>query len=143
MSYQYDTDSQEQPKVQEESQFWAQQLARYLAPYQERLDAYLDRRVVGNLMATVAAIVQTRTQLTTSALGSAICGPAHAEAGTQRLQRALHHEGWEAEVIEEVLWQEAERCRQQIQQRGVKPLCFSDCCVLEMQECEIQEGKGV
>ena len=113
MSFQYDTDSQEQPPAQEESQFWAEQLARYLAPYHERLDAYVDRRVVGNLMATVAAIVQTRTELTTSALGSAICGPAHAEAGTQRLQRALHHEGWEAEVIEEVLWQEAEQRRQQ------------------------------
>src|SRR5437879_13788200 len=115
MSFQYDISGQEPSLSQEEeSQFWAQQLAKYLAPYQERLDAYLDRRVVGNLMATVAAIVQTRTELTTSALGSAICGPAHAEAGTQRLQRALHHAGWEAEVIEEVLWQEAEQSRQQM-----------------------------
>src|SRR5436305_14204397 len=106
MFFQDDTDSQEQPTAQEESQFWAQQLARYLAPYHERLDAYVDRREVGNLTATVAGIVQTRTELTTSALGSAICGPAHAQAGTQRLQRAFHHEGWEAEATEEVLWQE-------------------------------------
>src|SRR5437868_3470926 len=106
MSFQYDTDSQENPTAQEESQFWAQQLTRYLAPYRERLDAYLDRRVVGNLTATVAAIVQTRSELTTSELGSVICGPDHAEAGTQRLQRALHHPGWEAEVIEEVLWEQ-------------------------------------
>src|SRR2546421_9214415 len=107
MSYQEDTDFQEQPTGEEESQWWAQQLARYLAPYQERLDAYLDRRGGGNLMTTVAAIVQTRTELTTSALGGAICGPAHAEAGTQRLQPALHHQGWEAEGIEEVVWEEA------------------------------------
>jgi hypothetical protein len=99
---------------EDESQFWAEQLARYLRPYQERLDAYVDRRVVGNLMATVGAIVQSRCELTTSELGSAICGPAHAEAGTQRLQYALHHKGWEAEVIEEVLWQEAEQSRQQM-----------------------------
>src|SRR2546423_963871 len=98
MSLQYDTDAQEQAPAQEESQFWAEQLATYLAAYHERLDASLDRRVVGNLTATVAAIVQTRSELTTSALGSAICGPAHADAGTQRLQRALHHPGWEAEV---------------------------------------------
>src|SRR5437868_1045437 len=142
MSYQYDTDSQEQPTAEEESQFWAQQLAKYLAPYQERLDAYLDRRVVVNLMATVAAIVQTRTELTTSALGSAICGPAHAEAGTQRLQRALHHAGWEAEVIEEVLWQEAEQSRKLMQQQGETPLCIWDSSVLEKPESEKLEGLG-
>src|SRR2546427_6807583 len=136
MSFQYDTDSQENPTAQEESQFWAQQLTRYLAPYHERLDAYLDRRVVGNLTATVAAIVQTRTELTTSALGSAICGPAHAEAGTQRLQRALHHQGWEAEVIAEVLWEQAETSRKQMEQRGETPLCIWDSSVLEKPESE-------
>src|SRR6266704_29027 len=123
MFFQDDTDSHEQPTAEEESQFWAQQLATYLAPYHERLDAYLDRRVGGPLTATVAAIVQTRTDLTTSALGSTISGPAHAEAGTQRLQRALHHEGWEAEVIEEVLWQEAEKSRELMQPRGDTPVC--------------------
>src|SRR2546421_12106329 len=115
MSFQYDILRQEPAITEEdESQFWAEQLARYLRPYQERLDAYVDRRVVGNLMATVGAIVQSRCALTTSELGSAICGPAHAEAGTQRLQYALHHQGWEAAVIEEGLWQEAEPSRQQM-----------------------------
>ncbi len=142
MSFQYDTDSQEKPPAQEESPFWAQQLATYLAPYHERLDAYLDRRVVGNLTATVAAIVQTRSELTTSALGSAICEPAHAEAGTQRLQRALHHQGWEAEVIEEVLWQEAEKSRKLMQQRGETPLCIWVSLVLEKPESEKLQGLG-
>src|SRR5207237_9102194 len=106
MSFQYDLSGQEPSHSQEEeSQFWAEQLAKYLRPYQERLDAYVDRRVVGNVMATVGAIVQSRCELTTSELGSAICGPAHAEAGTQRLQYALPHQGWEAAVIEGVLWQ--------------------------------------
>src|SRR6266516_5359050 len=142
MSFQYDTDSQEKPPAQEESPFWAQQLATYLAPYHERLDAYLDRRVVGHLTATVAAIVQTHTELTTSALGSAICGPAHAEAGTQRLQRALHHEGWEAEVIEEVLWQEAEKRRKLMHQQGETPLCIWVSLVLEKPESEKLQGLG-
>src|SRR5947199_4913244 len=143
MSFQYDISGQE-PSLspEEESQFWAEQLAKYLKPYQERLDAYLDRRVVGNLMATVGAIVQSRCELTTSALGGAMCGPAHAEAGTQRLQRALHHQGWEAEVIEEVLWQEAEQSRQQMQQRGETPLCIWDSSVLEKPESEKLEGLG-
>jgi len=142
MSFQYDTNTQEKPTAQEESQFWAQQLARYLAPYHERLDAYLDQRVVGNLTATVAAIVQTRTELTTSTLGRAICGPAHAEAGTQRLQRALHHPGWEAEVFEEALWQEAEKSRKLMQQRGETALCIWVSLVLEKPESEKLQGLG-
>src|SRR6266566_8559370 len=143
MSFQYDISRQE-PSLSEEdeSQFWAEQLARYLRPYQERLDAYVDRRVVGNLMATVGAIVQSRWALTTSELGSAICGPAHAEAGTQRLQYALHHQGWEAEVIEEVLWQEAEQSRQQMQQRGETPLCIWVSLVVEKPESEQLQGLG-
>jgi len=143
MSFQYDICGQE-PSLSEEdeSQFWAEQLARYLRPYQERLDAYVDRRVVGNVMATVGAIVQSRWALTTSELGCAICGPAHAEAGTQRLQYALHHQGWEAALIEEVLWQEAEQSRQQMQQRGESPLCIWDSSVVEKPESEKLQGLG-
>jgi hypothetical protein len=99
MFFQYGINGNEKQSGEEESQIWAKQLETYLRPYMERLDAYLDRRVVGNLTATVASIVQTRTDLTLSELGSAICGPEHADAGTQRLQRALHHQGWKAEVI--------------------------------------------
>src|SRR2546429_7182482 len=143
MSFQDDISGQEPSRSEEEeSQFWAEQLAKYLRPYQERLDASVDRRVVGNLMATVGAIVQSRCELTTSELGSAICGPAHAEAGTHRLQYALHHQGWEAEVIEEVVWQEAEQCRQQRQQRGETPLCIWESSVLEKPESEKLQGLG-
>jgi hypothetical protein len=99
MFFQHSTEASGKQTAEEESQWWAQHLETYLAPYSERLDAYLDRRVVGNLMATVAGIIQTRSELTTSELGSAICGPEHAAAGTQRLQRALHHEGWKSQVI--------------------------------------------
>src|SRR6266700_2486660 len=142
MFFQYGTDSNEKPTAEEESQFWVEQLERYLTPYSQRLDAYLDRRVVGNLMATVAGIVQTRSELTTSELGSVICGPEHAEAGTQRLQRALHHQGWEAEVIAEALWQQAETSRKEMEQRGETPLCIWDSSVLEKPESEKLEGLG-
>jgi len=122
MFLQYGTDGTETQTVEEESQFWAQQLETYLRPYSQRLDAYLDRRVVGNLTATIASIVRSRAVLTLSELGSAIRGPEHTEAGTQRLQRALHHPGWQAEVIEEVLWEQAEQSRKQMEQRGETPL---------------------
>ncbi len=142
MFFQYDTKGNEKQTGEEESQWWARQLERYLTPYSERLDAYLDRRVVGNLTATVAGIVQTRSELTTSELGSAICGPEHAEAGTQRLQRALHHHGWASEVIEEVLWELAETSRKEMEQRGETPLCIWDSSVLEKPESEKLEGLG-
>ena len=142
MFFQYDTEGNEKQTGEEESQWWVMQLERYLTPYSERLDAYLDRRVVGNLTATVAGIVQTRSELTTSELGSAICGPEHAEAGTQRLQRALHHHGWASEVIEEVLWEEAETSRKEMESRGETPLCIWDSSVLEKPESEKLEGLG-
>src|SRR6266851_5013764 len=142
MFFQYGTEENGTQTAEEESPFWAQHLETYLTPYSERLDAYLDRRVVGNLTATVAGIVQTRAELTTSELGSAICGPEHAEAGTQRLQRALHHEGWESQVIEEVLWEQAEVSRKQMQQQGETPLCLWDSSVLEKPESEKLEGLG-
>ena len=54
MSFQYDIVTQEAVKGEPaESQWWAEQLAKYLEPFGERLDAYLDRRVVGNLLAGV------------------------------------------------------------------------------------------
>jgi hypothetical protein len=142
MFLQYGTEANETQTGEEESQFWAQQLESYLAPYSQRLDAYLDRRVVGDLRATVAAIVQTRSELTTSELGSAICGPAHAQAGTQRLQRVLHHQGWEASVIEEVLWEQAEQSRKQMEQAGETKLGIWASLVLEKPESAKLEGVG-
>jgi hypothetical protein len=142
MSLQYGTDGHGKQSEQEESQQWVEQVERFLAPYSERLDAYLDRRTVGNLIATVAGMVQSRCALTTSELGSAICGPAHAEAGTQRLQRALHHQGWQSGVIEQVLWEQAEVGRKQIEQRAELPLCIWDSSVIEKPESEHLQGLG-
>jgi Transposase DDE domain len=142
MFSQYDIPGIQKQTPQEESQSWAGELETYLTPYSQRLDAYLDRRVVGNLTAVVAGIVQTRAELTTSELGSAITGPGHAEAGTQRLQRAFHHEGWKAGVIEEVLWEQAEQRRQELESPGETPLCIWDSSVLEKPESEHLEGLG-
>src|SRR5260221_4135820 len=142
MFIQYGIKGNEKQTAEEESQWWAEQLESYLAPYSERLDAYLDRRVVGNLTATVAGIVQTRSALTTSELGSALCGPGHAEAGTQRLQRALHHQGWEAGVIDEVLWDQALMRRKEMEERGETPWGIWDSSALEKPASAKLEGLG-
>lgn len=140
MFLQYGTQEQPKPDGEAESQLWANELERYLTPYRERLDAYVDRRVVGNLIATVAAIVHMRTNLTQTELGSAITDRQHAQAGTQRLTRALHHQGWDASLIEQVQWDQAERFRQQLEQQGELPLCIWDSSVLEKPESVKLEG---
>ena len=95
----------------------------YLWPYRERWDANLDSRVVGN--AAVAGILQTRSALTLSEVGSTRCDPDHAEAVNQRLQRSLHHQGWKASMIEQV---------------RDTPLCVWDGSVLEKPESRSLEG---
>jgi len=80
--------------------------------------------------------------LTTSELGSTICGPEHAQAGTQRLQRALHHEGWKSQVIEEVLWEQAESRVRALEARGETPLVVWESSVLEKPESTALEGLG-
>lgn len=142
MLLQYGTTGEQKPSGEEESQQWAQELETYLTPYRERLDAYLDRRVVGNLTATVAAIVQTRSDLTLTELGSALTGPQHADAGMQRLKRALYHEGWQANQMEQMMWQQAEQFRLGLESQGETPLCIWDSSVLEKPESAKLEGLG-
>ena len=132
----------ESKKQSEESQQWASELESYLAPYTERLDAYLDRRVVGNLVATIASIVGSRTDLTLTELGSGICGAAHTDAGVQRVHRLLHHQGWQAVLLEEVLWEQAEQKRHALEAQGETVLCVWDSSVLEKSESEKLEGLG-
>jgi hypothetical protein len=143
MFYQYGTPGNEKQATEaEESLFWAKQLETYLQPYSERLDAYVDRRVVGNVTATIGSIVRTRSELTLTEVGSALCGPEHTDAGVGRLQRVLQHQGWEAQLIEEVLWEQAEESRKAMEQRGETPLCIWDSSVLEKPESVRMEGLG-
>lgn len=142
MCFQYAIPVAEPQPAEAESQQWADQLETYLAPVNERLDAYLNRRVVGNLTAAVAGIVAARAPLTLSELGSTITGAAHAAAGTERLHHALHHQGWQAEHIAEVLWEQAEECRQQMEREGETALVIWDSSVLEKPERKTAGGVG-
>lgn len=142
MSLQYGIHAKEGQTGEAMSQTCAQELETYLTPWSERLDAYVDRRIVGNLIATVAGIVQTRSDLTLTELGSTITGPQQAEAGTQRLERLLQHQGWKAEMLEQVWWEQAESFRQKVEQRGETPLCIWDSSVLEKAESQKLEGLG-
>ena len=142
LSIQYGTTAPGRPTGEAMSQVCAQEWEEYLTPWSERLDAYVDRRIVGTLIATVVGIVQTRSALTLTELGSTITGPQHAEAGTQRLERLRQHQGWQAKPREQVLWEQAEVFRHEVEQRGETPLCIWDSRVLEKAESQQLEGLG-
>ena len=119
MSLQYGIHAKEGQTGEAMSQTCAQELETYLTPWSERLDAYVDRRIVGNLIATVAGIVQTRSDLTRE-LNWAARSRAHS-----RPRRARNdwnglgtHQGWKAEMLEQVWWEQAESFRQEVEQRG-------------------------
>jgi hypothetical protein len=99
---QYGTAGIEASLSEEERQQWAQLLETSLAPS-------LDRRVVGNLAAAVASSVQTERARTWTEVGVGRGGPAHAQAGMQRRDHALHHGGWQARLIGEVRGEHAEQ----------------------------------
>lgn len=141
MSYQYDTEASRRSSA-EESQHWTEQLEQYLQPYLARLDAYLDRRVVGNLATAVASIIQTERDLTLTELGAGICGPDHAQAGVQRLDHALHHAGWQAQIIKEVFWEQADRHLTQMRARQERVVLIHDSSVLEKGESEQIVGQS-
>lgn len=143
MSHQYDTENPSRPTAEEESQFWAEQLERYLRPYSERLDAYLDRRVVGNLTGLIGSLVQQRGEVTLTTLGSGLTGPDHVQAGIGRLDRALHHSDWTAQIIEKVMWEEAVKAVKAMSIRGITPIVIMDSSCLEKPESQQIVGKSV
>lgn len=140
MSVQYTAESTLAPA--EESQQWAHHLETFLHPYLERLDAYLDRRVVGNLAATVASILASQRDLSLTELGAGICGPEHAQAGVQRLDHALHHQGWQAQFIGEVLWEQADQHLAQMGSQQERVVLLHDSSVLEKAESEHIVGQS-
>lgn len=126
----------------EESQQWADHLETFLKPFLERLDAYLDRRVVGNLAAAVASMLASEGDLSLTELGAGICGPDHAQAGVQRLDHALHHAGWQAQLIADVLWEQADEHLAQMRAKQERVILIHDSSVLEKAESEHIVGQS-
>ena len=52
------------------------------------------------------------------------------------------HQGWQANQLEQVLWEQAERSRRELEQGGEAPLCIWDSSVLEKAESQQLEGLG-
>ncbi len=56
------------------------------------------------------------------------------------MQRALHHEGWHSQVLEDLQWERAQQRHQQLLEQGEVPLCIWDSSVVEKPESEQLQG---
>src|SRR5688500_7250590 len=130
----------------------SQQLASFLAPLLRTLDQRLDRRLVSTFLATLIAIVQWRNRahgLLLSELGAYLLTPEHAPAGTKRLSNLLRSPRWNATLLADWLWQQAEARVQALRANGQEPLLVWDGSVLEKSEtvknpdlCAVRSSKA-
>jgi hypothetical protein len=72
----------------------------------------MDRRLVHTLLDLLPVIVMHRHRnqgLLLSELGGFLLGAQHAPAGTKRISNLLRSPGWNAQVVEDYLWQQADQ----------------------------------
>ncbi len=129
--------SQEDQQVSEQV---AQQLQRFVHPFLDLLDAYVDCRLVETFLQTMIAIMVARTSLLLSVLGEYLTDPQHGPAGTKHLSRLLHSAKWSSGLIEQFLWRQADQGLSALEAAGEPPLCVWDGSVLEKPESEHLEG---
>src|SRR5260370_3413888 len=137
---QYAMTGQSSQEDQQVSEQLAQQLQRFVHPFLEILDAYVDCRLVETFWRTMIAIIVARTSLLLSVLGEYLGDPQHGAAGTKQLSRLLHSAKWCSGLIERLLWQQAEQRLTELEAAGEQPLCVWDGSVLEKPESAKLEG---
>jgi hypothetical protein len=72
----------------------------------------MDRRLVHTLLDLLPVIVMHRHRnhgLLLSELGGFLLGAEHAPAGTKRISNLLHSRGWNSQVVDDYLWQQADQ----------------------------------
>src|ERR1700726_1855563 len=92
------------------SQQYGQALLQFLHPLVREMDAEMDKRPVRTLVQAVEAILVFRDRnhgLLLSELGDAMDG-LEGGGGTKRLGTLIHHQGWQAQQIEEFVLQRAD-----------------------------------
>jgi hypothetical protein len=128
------------------------QLATFLAPLLRTLDQRLDCRLVSTFLAALIAIVQWRNRnhgLLLSELGAYLLTPEHAPAGTKRVSNLLRSPRWNAKLLADWLWQQAEARVQALRSNGQEPVLVWDGSVLEKSEtiknpdlCAVRSSKA-
>lgn len=130
-------DKRKEAEKQEKARVLEQQLVRLLWPVLVSLKQELDRRLVKTFLGLVMAIIMHRHRnsgLLLSELGGYLLGADHGRAGTKRISRLVHSEGWNAEVIENFLWQAGTQRVEELWAQTERPLVIWDESVLEKPE---------
>jgi hypothetical protein len=123
----------------------SERLEHFVAPLLVRLDRVLDRRLVQTFAALLSILLLQRyraTGLLLSELGAFLAGAEHAPAGTKRLSNLLRSQRWSATVVEDFLWERAERALSDLLCRGHDALLLWDESVWEKPEAVALEGLG-
>lgn len=118
-------------------------LQEFFSPLLDRLDWRLDRRLVKTFAATLSILLQHRHRasgLLLSELGALLAGPEHAPAGTKRLSNLLRSPKWKAALLEDFLWEAADRRVRDFVCRAHRALVIWDESVLEKPESIALEG---
>ena len=132
----------------------AQVFASYSAYLADRVHAFLlnllielnrnmDRRLVETFLGLVMVLIMHRHRnhgLLLSELGGYLLPPEHAPAGTKRLSNLLRCPRWDAEMVQEFLWQQADQRVAELASSGEPALVIWDESVLEKPESQKLEG---
>jgi hypothetical protein len=143
MSSEYDTSLAEEQEIERRKAEIIQRLQEDLLPLLERLDAYLDKRLVRTALELIAVLILSghpKQGLHVSQLGACLLGGAHAPAGTKRIERLLHSKKWSASISREYLWQEAAVQVNTLMAEEKLALCVWDGSRIEKPESEQTEG---
>jgi hypothetical protein len=128
---------------QEKSKELEQQLVKMLKPVLRELKQRVDRRLVKTFLGLVLVIVMHRHRnsgLLLSELGGYLLGAEQCSAGTKRISNLVHSDRWQAEVIEDFLWQRGTQRVTELWEQGERPLVIWDESVLEKPESIQAEG---
>ncbi len=138
---------------QEQSREVERQLVQRLWPLLVGLKQKLDRRLVSTFLGLVMAIVMHRHRnngLLLSELGGYLLGAEHGRAGSKRISNLIQSEKWNADLIEDFLWQQGTQRVEEIWMQPERPLIIWDESVLEKPEslqaeglCAVRSSKAV
>ena len=128
---------------QERSRALEQELVKMVWPVLVDLKQQVDRRLVKTLLGLVMVLVMHRHRnhgLVLSELGGYLLDAEQGPAGTKRISKLVHSERWDARLIEEFHWQQADRRVKEVQAQGEHALVIWDESVLEKPESLQSEG---
>ncbi len=135
--------AEEKQEAQEKSWELTELCGRFLTPLLKKLNEKVDRRLVNTLRDLVLVIVihrNSKQALVLSELGGELVGEKHAPAGTKRISNLLHSERWQAQQIEEELWEQGEQKVEQLTCSNEEALVIWDQSENEKPESIAAEG---